>query len=80
MPTYEYECAVCKKHFEFFQNINEPPKKVCPDCSGSLKKLIGKGAGIIFKGSGFYATDYRKSKNTSKDSCASCCSINKNQK
>lgn len=59
MPTYEYECKRCKKIFEKFQSISESPLRVCPDCKGPVKRLIGKGAGLIFKGSGFYITDYR---------------------
>jgi len=59
MPTYEYQCQKCGLKFERFQNIKEEPIRKCPECSGSVKKLIGAGAGIIFKGSGFYITDYR---------------------
>lgn len=59
MPTYEYECKRCGKVFEKFQSMSESPLRVCPDCRGSVKRLIGKGAGLIFKGSGFYITDYR---------------------
>ena len=62
MPTYEYECQGCKKRFELFQSITAKPIRVCPKCKGKVKRLIGAGAGIIFKGSGFYATDYRKGK------------------
>ena len=60
MPTYEYECGGCGRRFELFQRITEKPKRKCPAC-GALKarRLIGAGAGIIFKGSGFYCTDYR---------------------
>ncbi len=62
MPTYDYECRLCGHKFEFFQNIKDAPIKKCPACSkDSLVRLIGAGAGIIFKGSGFYCTDYRKS-------------------
>lgn len=61
MPTYDYECTKCGHHFEYFQNINDKHLDKCPKCKGKLKRLIGSGAGIIFKGSGFYATDYRKS-------------------
>ena len=68
MPTYEYECGNCKERFEVFQSITAEPLKSCPKCSGSVKRLIGAGAGIIFKGSGFYATDYRKGKEP-KSSC-----------
>jgi len=61
MPTYEYECAKCGKTFEIFQSMKDEPLKVCPDkkCKGKIKRLIGTGAGLIFKGSGFYITDYR---------------------
>lgn len=59
MPTYEYECSKCGLHFEKFQRISEPPAKRCPKCKGAVKRLIGTGAGLIFKGSGFYITDYR---------------------
>jgi putative FmdB family regulatory protein len=59
MPTYEYECTSCNYKFEQFQSIKDKPLKKCPKCSGKLKRLVGSGAGIIFKGSGFYQTDYR---------------------
>lgn len=59
MPTYEYECEKCGHRFELFQSMKEEPKKRCPQCKGKLRRLIGTGAGIVFKGSGFYSTDYR---------------------
>lgn len=59
MPTYEYECKKCKRIFDVFQNINDKRLQKCPKCKGIVKRLIGRGAGIIFKGSGFYQTDYR---------------------
>ncbi|NOX97592.1 MAG: zinc ribbon domain-containing protein [Nitrospirae bacterium] len=59
MPTYEYECRSCLYTFEEFQSITAPPLKNCPKCNGPLRRLIGGGGAIIFKGSGFYATDYR---------------------
>lgn len=59
MPTYEYECRRCAKVFEAFQSITAPPLRRCPDCKGPVRRLIGRGAGIIFKGAGFYQTDYR---------------------
>ncbi len=59
MPTYEYECGKCGNVFEEFQSITAPPRKRCPKCRGKVKRLISGGGGIIFKGSGFYATDYR---------------------
>ncbi|MDD5595606.1 MAG: zinc ribbon domain-containing protein [Candidatus Omnitrophica bacterium] len=60
MPTYEYECLHCKHAFELFQKINDQPAEKCPKCGKKVKRLIGSGSGIIFKGPGFYATDYRK--------------------
>jgi putative FmdB family regulatory protein len=60
MPTYEYRCDACGHQFEHFQSISSPRLEVCPKCSKKkLNRLMGTGAGIIFKGSGFYATDYR---------------------
>lgn len=59
MPTYDYRCLECETEFEKFQGITEDPIEECPDCSGKVKRLIGAGAGLIFKGSGFYITDYR---------------------
>jgi putative FmdB family regulatory protein len=60
MPNYDYECPDCKKQFEIFQNISAERISICPECGKSnFKRLIGSGAGIIFKGSGFYCTDYR---------------------
>ncbi len=64
MPTYEYECLKCGENFEVFQMMSDKPIESCPKCHGSVRRLIGSGSGIIFKGSGFYATDYRKSKPT----------------
>ena len=58
MPTYEYECNQCGERFEKFQNITAEPIKTCPECGGDVRRLIGAGAAIIFKGSGFHATDY----------------------
>jgi putative FmdB family regulatory protein len=59
MPTYEYKCKKCGHLFEEFQKMSDPPLKKCPKCKGKVERLIGKGAGIIFKGSGFYQTDYK---------------------
>lgn len=62
MPTYDYECKACGHKFEKFQSITAQPIRKCPDCkTNQAKRLIGMGAGIIFKGSGFYQTDYRSS-------------------
>lgn len=60
MPTYEYRCDQCGKTLEVFHSIKDAPKKKCPHCGKlKLKRLLGTGAGVIFKGSGFYQTDYR---------------------
>jgi len=84
MPTYEYECLHCHHKFEAFQSITAKPLNKCPKCAKGVKRLISSGAGFIFKGSGFYATDYKKSKTSShipnaatcpkakKDGCDSC--------
>jgi putative FmdB family regulatory protein len=60
MPTYDYECDACKHKFEEFQSMKDEPLKVCPKCKKKkLRRLFGTGAAILFKGSGFYETDYR---------------------
>lgn len=60
MPTYDYACQKCGHEFDEFQSITAKPLRKCPECGKlGLKRLIGTGAGIIFKGSGFYETDYR---------------------
>ncbi len=61
MPTYEYRCKSCGHEFEEFQQITAEPLVICPKCAEpSLKRVMGSGAGMIFKGSGFYLTDYKK--------------------
>ena len=60
MPTYDYECDACGHEFELFQSISEPVKRKCPECKKlKLRRLFGTGAAVVFKGSGFYETDYR---------------------
>lgn len=59
MPTYDYKCLDCGITFETVQNISASPLDACLQCGGKVRRLIGGGAGIIFKGSGFYCTDYR---------------------
>ena len=59
MPTYEYRCKECGHEFELFQSMLDEPVKTCPECKGVVERLIGGGAGLLFKGSGFYITDYR---------------------
>ena len=60
MPTYDYECLECGGRFERFESMSVKPAGKCPECGGDARRLIGAGAGVIFKGSGFYATDYKK--------------------
>jgi putative FmdB family regulatory protein len=71
MPTYEYECGQCGKHFDYFHSMSEPPKAVCEECGGALTKLLSPGAGLIFKGSGFYITDYKNKGSESASSSSS---------
>ena len=60
MPTYDYQCEACEHEFELFQTISERVKKKCPECGRmKLRRLFGTGAALLFKGSGFYQTDYR---------------------
>lgn len=60
MPTYDYECDACEHQFELFQSIKDPVKRKCPECGKlKLRRLFGTGAAVVFKGSGFYQTDYR---------------------
>ncbi|MFQ6611581.1 MAG: FmdB family zinc ribbon protein [Fidelibacterota bacterium] len=65
MPTYDYKCNHCKQTFELFQAMSDEPLKVCPHCGGEVRRLVSGGTGLIFKGSGFYITDYAR-KNGSK--------------
>lgn len=75
MPTYDYECDACGHKFELFQQITAEPEKKCPKCKkNKLRRLFGTGAALMFKGSGFYITDYRSDsykKAASADSSAS---------
>jgi len=59
MPTYDYTCRDCGYAFEEFQNMSDEPLTICPKCGGTVKRMIGGGIGIIFKGNGFYVTDNR---------------------
>ena len=61
MPTYEYECSKCEDIFEVFQSMTDERIKKCPKCGGKVNRLFGTGSGVIFKGSGFYETDYKRS-------------------
>ncbi|MBN2325674.1 MAG: zinc ribbon domain-containing protein [Candidatus Omnitrophica bacterium] len=61
MPTYEYECKKCHSHFDAFPKMTDPPLEICPESGGEVQRLLGAGAAIIFKGSGFHATDFSSS-------------------
>ena len=66
MPTYDYICNNCEKMYEYFQSMSDAPKKECPECKkNSLRRVISGGTGLIFKGSGYYLTDYKKKKTQS---------------
>lgn len=68
MPTYEYACPKCGHTFEQFQSMQDAPLTRCPKCNKTgVKRLIGGGAGLIFKGSGFYITDYKKKSTSSSE-------------
>ncbi|MCX7848564.1 MAG: zinc ribbon domain-containing protein [bacterium] len=60
MPTYEYECQKCHHVFEMFQGITDAPVRRCPQCKGNVRRLLGTGAAVMFKGTGFYETDYKR--------------------
>lgn len=79
MPTYTYECRACEHRFEAFQGMNDQALKVCPECGKDIRRIIAGGSGIIFKGSGFYVNDSKKSDSSSASkpassghSCANC--------
>jgi putative FmdB family regulatory protein len=71
MPTYEYACKQCGHKFEEFQSIQAEPIRVCPECTGQVERLINGGVGLIFKGSGFYSTDYKKTNTSGSDNGSS---------
>lgn len=66
MPNYDYKCKDCGNIFEVFHSMSENPEIVCPVCGAKAQKKIGAGAGIVFKGNGFYVTDYKNKKNDEK--------------
>lgn len=72
MPTYEYECDACKHRFEQFQSMKDKALEKCPKCGKmGLRRLIGTGGAVLFKGSGFYETDYKRV--GKKPACGKCC-------
>ena len=68
MPTYTYECKKCGHEMDLFHAISSSPRVKCDECGGSCRRLLGTGAGIIFKGSGFYETDYKTKKGKAPES------------
>ena len=67
MPTYVYECQRCGHRFELLQGINDPPRQRCPQCQGKVKRVLTPGGGLIFKGTGFYITDYKRKEDQRKE-------------
>ena len=68
MPTYDYICNDCEKIYEYFQSMSDAPIKECPECKkNSLRRVISGGTGLIFKGSGYYLTDYKNKKTQSSE-------------
>jgi len=80
MPTYNYYCSDCDTHFSYFQKMSESPISNCENCGGAVKRLITGGTGLIFKGSGFYLTDYKKGKKSIDDNSKSNQKKNENSK
>ena len=66
MPTYDYICKKCDHTFEYFQTMSDAPLENCPKCKGKVRRLVSGGSGLIFKGSGFYLTDYVKKDSSEK--------------
>ena len=67
MPTYNYYCSACDSHFSYFQKMSDSSLSICESCGGEIKRLITGGTGLIFKGSGFYLTDYKNNQKSSED-------------
>ncbi len=66
MPTYKYRCLSCGHQFEAFQSMQDAPIRICPECGKRVERLISGGSGLIFKGSGFYVTDYQRKSDSAK--------------
>ena len=80
MPTYNYYCSDCGTHFSYFQKMSESPISSCENCGGKVKRLITGGTGLIFKGSGFYLTDYKNGQKSTDENSKSNQKKNKNSK
>ncbi|MDP2928573.1 MAG: zinc ribbon domain-containing protein [Candidatus Omnitrophota bacterium] len=72
MPTDEYECDKCKEHFDIFHSMTDTKTQKCPECGSRTHRLISAGNGVIFKGTGFYATDYKKKSGVDSSPGPSC--------
>lgn len=79
MPTYNYHCSECDSHFSYFQKMTEAPISKCENCTGFLRRVITGGTGLIFKGSGFYLTDYKDEKKSNESKEESSPKVNKNE-
>jgi len=73
MPTYDYRCKACGHVFELLHNMSENPAPDCPKCGQACERMVSGGAGLIFKGKGFYSTDYSRSRRAACDSNVRCC-------
>ena len=80
MPTYNYYCSDCDTHFSYFHKMSEAPITKCENCGGKVKRIITGGTGLIFKGSGFYLTDYKNSQKSTDDNSKSNQKKNENSK
>ncbi len=80
MPTYDYICKDCGHTFELFQSMSDPSVKECPSCHGHVRRIISGGTGLIFRGSGYYLTDYKNKKPTSKEKSKPKKETNKKEK
>lgn len=79
MPTYDYKCEDCGHSFEVFQKMSDDPVSSCPKCNGKVRRLIGGGVGVIFKGSGFYVTDNRSNDSSKKRNTQETAAADKSQ-
>ena len=80
MPTYNYYCGDCDTHFSYFQKMSEAPITRCNNCGGKVNRIITGGTGLIFKGSGFYLTDYKDEKKSTSTNSASTPGDNREEK
>ena len=74
MPIYGYKCRECNYEFEEFQKMSDEPLSECPKCQGEVKRLISSGVGVVFKGKGFYSTEYKDTP-PAPPACEGCCGL-----